>query len=246
MVGKNFTDLKLCRKDRVTTITGARSTVKVRGVDAEVNPTLLFMRITCIINSTIETEDYMGYERAKHPASLFDKGVIHRTTKRALGTLLKSTVDVHARLPQHCKCVSDGGHLLHVVPWQTAAAYKQVCEAHVTYTVQHYGGQSVVVFDCYGSSASAKAAEQQRHATQSIPADIMFECDMKTTTTQKAFLANSNNKARLIDKLTAELQRAGVLVKQDTANADHPSVSTALTFAQTEGSQSLVLTPICW
>ena len=38
---------------------------------------------------------------------------------------------------------------------------------------------------------------------------------MKTTTTQKAFLANSKTKARLIDKLTTELQRAGVLVKQD-------------------------------
>ena len=74
------------------------------------------MRITYIINSTTEMEDYMGYERAKHPPSPFDKEVIRRTTKRALGTLLKSKVDVHARLPQHCKCVSDGGHLLHVVP----------------------------------------------------------------------------------------------------------------------------------
>ncbi len=140
----------------------------------------------------------------------------------------------------------NGGHLLHVIPWPTAATHKHVCEAYVTHTVQHYGRQSVVVSDGYGSFASTKAAEQQRRAPRSISADILFECDMKTTTTQKAFLANSNNKARLIDKLTTELQRAGVLVKQDTANADHPSVSTALTFAQTEGSQSLVLTPICW
>ena len=68
MVGKNFTDVKLSRKDRVTTITGARS--------------------------------------------------------------------VHARLPQHCKCVLDGGHLLHVVPWPTAATYKQVWEPgrHMAHT----------------------------------------------------------------------------------------------------------------
>ena len=103
--------------------------------------------------------------------------------------------------------------------------------------MQHYGGQSVVVFDGYVSSASTKAAEQQRRTTQSISADILFECDMNTTTTQKAFLANNKNKARLIDKLTTELQRAGVLVKQGPADADHLIVSTALT---------LVLTPICW
>ena len=71
----------------------------------------------------------MGYELANHPPSLFDKGVNRRTAKSALGTLCESKVDVH---------------LLHVVPWPTAATYKQVCEAYVTYTVQHYGGQSVV------------------------------------------------------------------------------------------------------
>ena len=75
----------------------------------------------------------MGYELAKHPPSLFDQGVIRRTAKSAIGTLLKSNIDVHARLPQLCKCMRDGGHLLHVVPWLTAATYKQVCEAFVTY-----------------------------------------------------------------------------------------------------------------
>ena len=106
--------------------------------------------------------------------------------------------------------------------------------------MHHYGGQSVVVFDGYDSSASAKAAEQQRPATQSISAEIIFECDMKNTTTQKAVLANSKNKARLIDKLTTELQRAGVLMKQDPADADHLIVSTALTLAQTERKQVVV------
>ena len=38
----------------------------------------------------------------------------------------------------------------------------------------------------------------------------------------------------LIDKLTTELRRAGVLVKQDPADADHLIVSKALTLAQTE------------
>ena len=98
------------------------------------------------------------------------------------------------------QCVLDGGHLLHVVHWSTAVTYKQVCDAYVNYTVQHYGGQSVVVCGGYDRYSSTKAAEQQGRATQSISADIMFECDMKTITTQIYFLANSKNTARLIDK----------------------------------------------
>ena len=104
----------------------------------------------------------------------------------------------------------DGGHLLHLVP---AATYKHVCQAYVTYTVQYYRGQSVVVFDGYGSSASTNATEQQCRATQSISVDILSESDMKTTTTHKAFHANSKNKARLIDALTTEPQGGGVFVK---------------------------------
>ena len=96
-----------------------------------------------------------------------------------------------------------------------------------------------------GRSASTKAAEQQRRATQSIYSDTLFECDMKTTTTQKAFLVNSKNKARLIVKLKTELQYAGVIVKQDHADGDHLIVLTGLTLAQTERTP-VVLTPICW
>ena len=72
-------------------------------------------------------------------------------------------------------------------------------------------------------------------------ADILFEGDMKTTTTQVVFLANSKNKARLIGKLSTELQRADVLVKQDPADADRLIVSTALTLAQTERKSVLVV-----
>ena len=64
---------------------------------------------------------------------------------------------------------------------------------------------------------------------------------MDSTTTQKAFHANSKNRARRIDKLSTELQRAGVLVKQDPADADHLIVSTALTLAQTERKPVVVV-----
>ena len=64
---------------------------------------------------------------------------------------------------------------------------------------------------------------------------------MKTTIIHKALLANSNNKDRLIDKLTTELLPTGVLVKQDPADADQLIVSTALTLAQTDRKLVIVV-----
>ena len=69
----------------------------------------------------------------------------------------------------------------------------------------------------------------------------MFECDTKAATTHKTFLANRKNKARLIDKLTRELERAGVLMKQDPADADHLIVSTVLNLAQAERKPVVVV-----
>ena len=89
---------------------------------------------------------------------------------------------------------------------------------------------------CLMAMAALRQPKQLNNnaAPLSISADILFECDMKTTITQKASLANSKNKARLIDTLTTKLQCSGVLVKQDPADADHLIVSTTLTLVQTE------------
>ena len=51
-------------------------------------------------------------------------------------------------------------------------------------TEHHYGSQSVVMFDSFGNSMSPKTVERERRATQSISADILFECELNT------FLAN--------------------------------------------------------
>ena len=60
----------------------------------------------------------------------------------------------------------------------------------------------------YGSSTSTKTNEQQRRDTQSISADILFDCDVKVMTIQTAFLSNSKSNSSLIKKMTAGLQIA--------------------------------------
>ena len=145
-------------------------------------------------------EQYLCYELAQQPPSLFDKGTMRKTNKNVLGTHLKSKVVPHPETPQNAVFVIDGGHLLQTVYWPEDATYDQVCESYVNYVLQHYGQGSVVVFDGYATQRT-KAAERQRRAVQYTSADILFERTMKTTTSQRSFLHNSKNKSRLIDFL---------------------------------------------
>jgi len=65
-----FSEVKLKRSDRVTTLNGA-NTIKVHGQTAPVNPTLLFNRITCVLKNSTEMEEYLLCELSLQPLALF-------------------------------------------------------------------------------------------------------------------------------------------------------------------------------
>ena len=64
-------------------------------------------------------------------------------------------------------------------------------QGYIDYVQRHYGGDIIIVFDGY-STVSTKSAEQMRRAKKMTSSDILFDENMKTTTTQGAFLANRN------------------------------------------------------
>ena len=53
MAGKKFTDTTLHHNDKVKTIGAKSNTVKVSGQNTLVNPSLLFNRITCVLNKVM-------------------------------------------------------------------------------------------------------------------------------------------------------------------------------------------------
>ena len=231
LTGKVFSDIKLSRNDRVVSITGSRNTIKVRGQEVVINPTLLFLRITCVIKNKSEMKNYLKYELAKQPPSLFDKGIMRKGNNSTLGNILKTKSPIHSELSDDACFVLDGGHLLHVVPWPADGTYSDVCLTYISYVEHHYGQNTTVVFDGYNNMHSTKSAEQRRRAALTPSADIIFELDMKATTPKKSFLINNNNKARLIDKLMLELQHNGINCKQHESDADHLIISTAMEIA---------------
>ena len=56
----------------------ANNCIKVRGVDVAVNPSLLFMRITCVISDKSEMEGNLHHELALSPPSLFIGGMMRK------------------------------------------------------------------------------------------------------------------------------------------------------------------------
>ena len=115
----------------------------------------------------------------------------------------------------------DGGFLLRNVIWQHPSTYAGVYQTYVSHILEHYGAQSTVVFDGYGSTSSTKQAEQRRRAEKCTSSDILFEENMPTTTTQAAFLANSNNKTRLIHHLRERMLMAGIRVNKQKQMLTH-------------------------
>ena len=71
LTGFNFADAKLKRNDKVTSIGAATNSASIRGHDVEIDPTLLFMRVTCTINKSSDMENHLKYEFSKEPPSLF-------------------------------------------------------------------------------------------------------------------------------------------------------------------------------
>ena len=134
-------------------------------------------------------EDYLSYELASEPASLFQDGAMRKTDKSVVRRLLKSQTPEEEEVSASCVHVIDSGFLLQSVIWPQSCTYEVVCETYAHSTVTNYGAGSTVVFDGYRQQ-STKAAEQLRRSMRVSSSDIVFDKGMATTTTQAAFLAN--------------------------------------------------------
>ena len=67
------------------------------------NSALLFMHITCVIKDYCEMEEYLTYELAKQPPSLFDKKFMRRTHRCPCPHLRSHvTINLHSTSPNIC------------------------------------------------------------------------------------------------------------------------------------------------
>ena len=132
LTGQNYSDVKLKRNDRVISIGAATNTATVHGQDIEVDPTLLFMRVTCVIRKPSDMGNQIKHEFSKQPPALFQKGVMRKNTKSLLAKHLKApVVPVSGNSPENSYYVVDGGHILQSVTSSVERTYDDVCDTCV-------------------------------------------------------------------------------------------------------------------
>lgn len=156
----------------------------------------MFSRFTCILSTCTEMETFLEYELAPQLPSFILDGQIRKTTKSALGSMLKSLINYQTTIANEAVFVINGGYFLHTVVEPKPATYQNEREAY---------------------KASTKSAEQNRRAKNCTSVDIVAA---PYTTPQNDFYRNNCNKTCFIQTLSPELCSAGITVRRAESDAD--------------------------
>jgi hypothetical protein len=85
-----------------------------------------------------------------------------------------------------------------------------------------------VVFDGYPAKPGTKQCERSRRAKPIASLQVLFDRDTLNQVAQDKFLANENNKKRLIELLKTHFEECKIEVKQAIEDADVLIVQTAI------------------
>ena len=66
-----FTTVQLKRKDKIIYFSSSRNAVRVRSLDVDIDPNILWHRLSLLTSSNQEREQFFSYEHAPEPTSLF-------------------------------------------------------------------------------------------------------------------------------------------------------------------------------
>ncbi|ELU09791.1 hypothetical protein CAPTEDRAFT_191620 [Capitella teleta] len=103
-----------------------------------------------------------------------------------------------------------------------------LAKGYTSFALRHFGN-AIVVFDGYETTLSTKTTKRNRRMAKGISREIIFDGTMTTTVSQESFLANRDNKSRLIGLLCDLCKDLDVGTFQTDSNADATIVQTALT-----------------
>ena len=227
MVGQNFHDISLKRKDRVLPLITVNSAIKIHNEKIPVDPTVLFQRICIAKKSDEQLKGYMSYELAPYPLSIFNEGVFRKTDKSKLFDLFTTYDDILEQ--DDCVYIIDGGMLLHRVQWKKNDKFNDIFKSYVSYIKSHFKTDVIVVFDGYTyNSTSTKAVKRTRRSNKNSSPNIYFDEEMAVTVSQESFLSNQCNKTCFIEYLTTFLKKEKILVKQAPDDADLLIARTAI------------------
>ncbi|CAG2234842.1 unnamed protein product [Mytilus edulis] len=196
LVGKNILDYTFRKKQQLITLSN-KTSVKIDGELVEVDPQLLFQRCTAVANTLFDDISVIfQYELCSVPSSLFDSNGLPREAHKSvlsdsIWNLVKSeTTEINT---EHVKYVSDGGSLIHRIPWVKGQNFSSICESYVQYVIKHYS-DATIVFDGYPDIPTLKDVTHVRRTKGILTPKVEFTADMPCRSQKEVFLSNSYNR----------------------------------------------------
>ena len=94
--------------------------------------------------------------------------------------------------------------------------------------MNNYGNNVFVVFDGYRNINCTKSAKRYCRSLKNASRDLIFDQNMHLKIRQEKFLANINNKSRLIEMLRKKLAHNNIFSCQAEGDADTLIIQTAI------------------
>ena len=196
-----------------------------------IDPLILFARLTALLQRDDEITDKFRYELIPEPTSLFKDCMMRKANKSVLRNFFldknEPVDDVQADT-----CIIDGGALLHKIQWEAKGTFKDVINKYINFLKRRYDTYDTVciVFDGYVDKNSIKTQEHLRRS-KSMSASITVTEHMNVTCGSQNFLRNTSNKEKLIKLLSNYMCLNGYHVVQCTGDADTSIVEKAIQYA---------------
>lgn len=220
------------------------TSITVNDTVISIDPMLIFQRIAISTHTHEDLQQYLLYELAPYPLSLFDEAGMRTGTKSAFYDAFDSVDPLQLQLGALPYYVLDGGFLLHKVKWDKHMTIEQICQRYVSYLQKYYESlKTAIVFDEYSpddNHSNTKATERLRRSRKYLSASIPFDRSTSIPVTQDVFLSNDKNKCLFIQILSEELLKAEFEVQQAFEDADRLIVETACDRSYSYSSVSIV------
>lgn len=105
----NFKELRLKRSDKCLPLITMSSNIKVDNEIVPIDPLLIFQRISIMKKSQDELQNYMKYELAPYPISIFDETGMRKNKKSGLYKIFSQSENVSLNDKSGMVYVVDGG-----------------------------------------------------------------------------------------------------------------------------------------
>ena len=155
MVGNNVQEYTFKKKNHLVTM-GQKKSFKVDGEPLQIDPQLLFQRLTTVAqNMTENVAEIFQYELFSQPSFLFDQhGLLREANKAQLADDIRTVAKRNEMQPpeiaDEMNHVIDGGSLLQRIPWKRDESFNSIAKGYVEYIQQKFTNP-IVVFDGYNA-----------------------------------------------------------------------------------------------